>query len=94
MKPGEKFSKKIIVKSDEPFTIADVKCFNDAFEVQAGAEAKKVHIVEVIYTGENKSGRHECELEFVVNYQAQAGQPARSASNSIKAIVDLVADSK
>lgn len=87
--PGETATKKVFLKSKMPFAIRDVRCESEAFRVKADATTKKVHIVEVTYTGEEKTGRHECELSFYVEYPESANQKGREASSSLKAIVQI-----
>lgn len=82
--PGENVTQTVFLTSDQPFKITDVRCLSDAFRVRADREAKKVHIVEVTYTGENKTGRHECELSFYTDLDNEA-------SGKMKAIVEIVA---
>ncbi len=54
--PGEEVKKRVVLKCDRPFRITDVTCQSQAFKVKADKEAKKVHFVEVIYTGEDQPG--------------------------------------
>lgn len=79
---GQKVEKKVFLTADVPFKIKDVKCKSSAFSVKADREAKKVHIVEVTYTGEDKPGKHECDLSFYTDLGA-------GASGVMKAIVDI-----
>lgn len=81
--PGENVTQKVFLTSDEPFRITDVRCLSENFRVRADKEAKKVHIVEVSYTGEEKIGRHECELSFYTDLD-------KEASGKMKAIVEIV----
>ncbi len=83
VEPGEEVKRKVVVKADQPFALTDVKCVNKSFKVRPATEGeRKVHIVDVIYTGQDEPGRHECLLEFETN-----GGPG--LSGSIKAIVDI-----
>lgn len=83
LKPGQQINKKVFLTSDQPFRITDVRCESDAFSVRADSETKKkVHIIEVSYTGEEKSGRHECELNFYTDLK-------QDASGSMKAIFEI-----
>ncbi|MEL7496507.1 MAG: DUF1573 domain-containing protein [Planctomycetota bacterium] len=90
--PGEVATKKVFLKSDQPFKIRDVRCLSDAFRVKADPEAKKVHIVEVTYKGEDDPGRHECDLSFFVEYPDATNTATNGAAstNSMKAIVEIV----
>jgi hypothetical protein len=86
IKPGEQVSHKVFLKADVPFEIKDVKCKSDAFTVRADPEPKKVHIVEVTYTGEPKPGKHECDLSFYTTLGNQV-------SGVMKATVEIQAAS-
>ncbi len=81
--PGQEIRKKVILKAAEPFRIVDVTCHSQAFRVKATKDAKKIHFVEVIYTGEDNAGRHECELSFFTD--ATGDEP-----NKLRAIVEIV----
>ena len=73
----------MFLTAEKPFKITDVRCHSEAFSVRADKEAKKVHIVEVSYTGEDELGRHECELSFYTDLD-------KSASGKMKAVVEIV----
>jgi hypothetical protein len=81
--PGEIVTQKVFLTCDQAFKITDVRCLSEAFRVRADKEAKKIHIVEVTYTGENEPGRHECELSFYTDLD-------QDASGKLKAIVEIV----
>ena len=83
VRPGEKKTQKIIAKSNQPFRIVDVTCTTDSFRVRADTEKKKVHLVEVVYTGNEPPGRHEWELDFKTDL-------SDSSAGVIKAIIDVV----
>jgi len=91
LEPGEVIKKKVFLKSDKPFFISDVRCESEAFSVKAAKKAKKMHMVEVIYTAEaEKAGRHECELSFYVSYaDAKKGPPVSDPSGRLKAIIEI-----
>jgi hypothetical protein len=81
---GEKFTKRVVIRAEEPFSITDVKCRTRAFRVSSKKSGlSKTHIVEVKYTGEeNKTGKHECDLTF---YTSLSKKPA----GTVKAIVEF-----
>ena len=83
VEPGQEVRKKVILKGTEPFRIVDVTCRSKAFRVRAGKDAKKVHVIEVIYKGEPKAGQHECELSF---YTDMTGDDP----NMLRALVEIV----
>lgn len=84
VKPGEEIKKTIILQSEREFSITDVKCRTRAYRVkQKKKGARKVHVVEVVYTGEQELGKHECELSFFTDLND-------GVSGVVKAIVDVV----
>ena len=84
VKSGEEVKKTIILQSEREFSITDVKCRTRAYRVkQKKKGARKVHVVEVIYTGEEEAGKHECELSFYTDLN-------EGVSGVVKAIVDVV----
>lgn len=87
LSPGQEIKKKVILKADREFQITDVTCQSTAFRVKADRESKKVHFVELIYTGEDNPGRHECELSFFIDKETQ---PA----GKMKAVVEIVPGTK
>ncbi len=87
VKPGEKVTKKVIIKAGQPFRIVDVTCLNTSFRVRAKSDSKKVHIVEVSYTGsEDQTGKFESELNFITDLGGKT-------TGSIKAIVESNSES-
>ena len=83
IEPGQEVRKKVIIKGSDPFRIVDVTCQSKAFRVRAGKEAKKVHMIEVIYTGEAEAGQHECELSFFTDVTGDT-------PNKLRAIVEII----
>ena len=83
IEPGEKISQKIFLTSEMPFKITDVRCQSGAFSVRAEPDARKVHIVEVSYVGEQKLGRHENQLSFYTDLDSKA-------AGRMTAVVEIV----
>jgi len=86
IEPGKEVTQKVFLTSSRPFKITDVRCHSEAFSVKADTSAKKVHIVEVSYRGEESPGRHECELSFYTDLDQG------SSSGKMKAIVEIVSN--
>ena len=83
VKPGQEIKKTIILQSEREFNITDVKCRTRAYRVkQKKKGARKVHVVDVIYTGEQEPGKHECDLSFYTDLND-------GVSGVVKAIVDI-----
>ena len=65
LEPGEKITKKVLVKAKEPFTILDVSCVDSKFEVTADDTKKSIHFLSVSYTpGEDQDLKKECVLQI------------------------------
>ena len=86
VKPGEEIKKTIILQAASPFDIVDVKCKTQAFRVRQKQKGKrKVHMIDVIYKGEDKPGSHECDLSFYTDLND-------GISGVVKAIVSVSAE--
>ena len=84
VKPGQEVKKTIILQSEREFNITDVKCRTRAYRVrQKKKGARKIHVVDVIYSGEQELGKHECELNFFTDLN-------EGVSGVVKAIVEVV----
>ncbi len=60
VKPGEKVTKRLVIKGKRPFKIVSIDCEDDSFEFDTTAsssEAKMVHIVPVTYVAGEGSGK-------------------------------------
>lgn len=78
---GAEVKRRVILKADKEFQIVDVTCENRDFTVRADGKSKKVHFVEVVYSG-NEVGTHEAELTFITDLDQQA-------SGTMKAIATV-----
>lgn len=65
--PGEEGRQRVIIKSEQEFQVTDVTCANSAFKVKADGESRKVHFVELVFSGTEEVGFHESELTFFIN---------------------------
>lgn len=83
IEPGEKITQKIFLTSEMAFKITDVRCQSGAFSVKAEPDARKVHIVEVSYTGEQKPGRKENQLSFYTDLDS-------NPAGRMTAVVEIV----
>jgi uncharacterized protein DUF1573 len=58
LKPGQKVTKKLVVRGKRPFKIIDVKCSDKSFEIDGlSDDAKAVHLIPVIFTAGDDPGR-------------------------------------
>jgi hypothetical protein len=73
VKPGDKTTKKIIVRGREPFKIVDVSCGDDCFEFKTDGEVKPVHFVEVTFRASEAPGKFETPIRIVTDRGADRG---------------------
>ncbi|MGD9722180.1 MAG: DUF1573 domain-containing protein [Pirellulales bacterium] len=55
--PGQRVTKKLVIRGKKPFKIVDVKCADHSFEIDAPKEAKAVHLIPVVFTAGDHPGR-------------------------------------
>lgn len=85
LNPGEEGKQRVILKSDSEFQVTNVTCENTSFRVKADSKSKKVHFVDLIFSGTDQPGYHESELTFYINH---LDQPA----GKLKAFVEVIAE--
>ena len=56
VKPGQKVTKRLVVRGKEPFKIVRVKCAEDCFQFDTTDEAKTIHIIPVTFTASDAVG--------------------------------------
>lgn len=57
VKPGQKVSKQLVVRSRKPFRITEIKCHDKSFEIQTSSQAKTVHLLPVKFTAGDHEGK-------------------------------------
>ncbi len=87
VKPGETVTRKVILKAEQPFRVKDVTCENTDFAVQADAESRKTHFIEVSYKGSLTPGQQQAELHFLTDLSDQP-------TAVLPAIVNVIAEDK
>lgn len=80
---GEEVSRRVILKGDQPFRLMDVTCEDLNFAVRADGKIKKVHFLEIVYSGK-QTGSFETDLTFVTDLN-------NGTSTTMKALVTVVA---
>jgi hypothetical protein len=55
--PGQKVTKKLVVRGKKPFKIIDVECPDKSFAIDPPKDARAVHLVPVVFTAGNGPGR-------------------------------------
>jgi hypothetical protein len=56
VKPGEKVTKKVIVRSKKPFRITKIGCADKSFSFEKDDESKKMHVIPVTFEAPKKAG--------------------------------------
>ncbi len=49
LRPGQKVTKRVVIRGSKPFRILDIKCDDDCFAFEVGDEAKSLHLVPVTF---------------------------------------------
>ena len=57
VQPGQKVTKQLVVRGRKPFKITGVDCTDDCFQIKAPDDAKKVHLVPVVYIAGEQPGK-------------------------------------
>ena len=57
VKPGQKVSKQLVVRSKTPFRIVDIQCDDKSFEIAVPKESKPVHLLPVRFTAGDRAGK-------------------------------------
>lgn len=73
VEPGQKVTKQLVVRGQQPFRINEVKCEGPGFTVAAvdGASEKKVHLVSVTF----EAGRGPSSVNGLVHVDTTIGKP-------------------
>ena len=85
--PGQKVTKKLVVRGKKPFKILEVKCADKSFEIEASKEAKAVHLVPVVFTAGNDPGRVSQKISLLTDQ----GENVVQAFTAYAEIVKLAA---
>lgn len=64
VQPGQKVSKKLVVRGSGPFKITAVNCEDPAFTFTTDDSEKPVHLIPVTYTAGNEPGKVNCKIEI------------------------------
>ena len=65
LEPGEKVTKRIVVRGKQPFKVIDVDCGDDCFQFETDDESKALHFIPVTFVaGENPGDiRQQIKIE-------------------------------
>jgi len=74
--PGQKVSKKLVVRSKTPFKIVDVRCPDEHFNFELSGDAQKLHVVNVTFVAAG-SGKIEQQI------QIQTDRPGGTAASLV-----------
>jgi hypothetical protein len=92
--PGQKVTKKLVVRGKKPFKIIDVKCPDKSFEIDPPKEARAVHLIPVVFTAGDDPGRIAQKISLMTDQGenvvqaftafAEIVKPQEPAESSIK----------
>ena len=72
LQPGQKVTKKIVVKGTKPFAILDVRCDDVRFTFEPQREANTVHLVDVTFQAGNEPGKISKKIEIITDLNEQS----------------------
>jgi hypothetical protein len=78
VQPGQTVSKKVVVRGKEPFKILDVKCADEAFQIEPSPESKTVHVIQVVFTAGEDPGRISRKINITTDQGDNATQVFRA----------------
>ncbi len=64
LRPGQKVTKKLVVRGAGPFKITGVHCDDAAFEFGTDDTSKPLHLVPVTFTAGDEPGKLSCKIEI------------------------------
>lgn len=67
LRPGQKVTKKLVVRGSAPFKITDVHCEEQGFEFGVDDTAKPLHLVPVTFTAGSEPGKKTCKIEITTD---------------------------
>ncbi|MCC9644470.1 DUF1573 domain-containing protein [Rhodopirellula sp. JC740] len=66
---GQTVSKRLLVRGEEPFAISEVRCPDDRFSFEIPEGKKKLHFLEMKFTGGDEPDRVAQRIEIVTDLQ-------------------------
>ena len=74
LEPGNKVTKKLVVRGNQPFRILSIACEDESFEFENSGEevAKSVHLVPVTFL----AGEHSGKIAKTIRIQTDLGATA------------------
>ena len=72
LKPGQRVTKQLVVRSKKPFQVTDVSCDGDCLSFKNPKGTKKLHMIPVTFTAGDEPGT----LAMKINIQTDLGQGA------------------
>jgi len=97
LRPGQKVTKKLVVRGAGPFKILNVQCDEAAFTFNVDDTAKPVHLVPVTFTAGSEPGKINCKIEIetdlngglkadcLAHVQIAAAEVAKESDASVEA---------
>lgn len=84
LETGKQLTKKIIVRSVEPFKIINVTCGEDCFDFKTDQESRAVHFVDVTFRAGEAPGKLQTPIHIVTD-RGEARSPICLASATVVA---------
>lgn len=78
VEPGQKVTKKIVIRGKQPFRITGIVCDDDCLNVEMSQEAKPVHLIPVTFQAGDAPGKFEAVIRLHTDLE-QGGDLAISA---------------
>jgi hypothetical protein len=83
--PGQKVTKKLVVRGKKPFKILEIKCPDKSFEIEASKEAKSVHLVPVVFTAGSGPGRVSQKISLLTDQGENVAQAFTAYAEIVQA---------
>ncbi|HEX3727848.1 MAG TPA: DUF1573 domain-containing protein [Pirellulales bacterium] len=70
--PGQKITKKLVIRGKKPFKILEVQCADKSFLFEMPKEAKSVHLIPVVFTAGADPGRIDQKISILTDQGSMA----------------------
>jgi hypothetical protein len=71
VQPGQKVTKRIVVKGTKPFKILEVRCEDQSFAFTPSTDSNMVHLVPVTFTAGSTPGKINRKIEIITDLTEQ-----------------------
>lgn len=69
LKPGQKVEKKLVIRSEKPFSVTGIKSDGGEFtyDEKEGSQSKKVHVLPIQFTASDNPGKVSHKIQIATN---------------------------